>query len=110
MYIHQLMIIVKLNRTMINASSKPEEMLSKIKKILVPYYDYNNNHHIPYSGKGWRVESLANLANHLRFTKLKPSKVVVTPPKRLKIVNSPNIPAIQVLTALTLILYAYKIN
>ena len=31
-----------------------------------------------YSRKGWRGESLANLANRLRFTKLKPSKVVAT--------------------------------
>ena len=31
-----------------------------------------------YSGKVWQVESLANLANCLRFAKLKPSKVVVT--------------------------------
>ena len=33
---------------------------------------------ILYSGKVWPIESLANLANHLRFTKLEPSKVVVT--------------------------------
>ena len=33
---------------------------------------------IPYSGKVWRVESLANLVNCLQFAKLKPSKVVVT--------------------------------
>ena len=33
---------------------------------------------IPYSGKVWRGESLANLANRLRFAKLKPSKLVVT--------------------------------
>ena len=33
---------------------------------------------IPYSGKVWQVESLENLANRLRFPKLKPSKVVVT--------------------------------
>ena len=32
---------------------------------------------IPYSGKVWRGESLANLANRLRFAKLKPSKLVV---------------------------------
>ena len=31
-----------------------------------------------YSRKVWRVESLANLANRLRFAKLKPSKLVVT--------------------------------
>ena len=31
-----------------------------------------------YNGKVWQVESLVNLANHLRFTKLKPSKLVVT--------------------------------
>ena len=35
-------------------------------------------HNIPYSGKVWRGESLANLANRLRFAKLKPSKLVVT--------------------------------
>ena len=60
---------------------------------------------IPYSGKVWRVESLANLANRLQFAKLKPSKVVVTinnpladlsfaklfSAKRLKIANSPYI-------------------
>ena len=34
--------------------------------------------YIPYSGKVWQGESLANLANHLRFAKLKPSKLVVT--------------------------------
>ena len=33
---------------------------------------------IPYSGKVWRGESLVNLANRLRFAKLKPSKLVVT--------------------------------
>ena len=33
---------------------------------------------IPYSGKVWLVESLANLANRLQFAKLKPSKLVVT--------------------------------
>ena len=33
---------------------------------------------IPNSGKVWRGESLANLANRLRFTKLKPSKLIVT--------------------------------
>ena len=33
---------------------------------------------ILYSGKVWQVESLANLANILRFTKLEPSKVAVT--------------------------------
>ena len=33
---------------------------------------------IPYSGKVWRGESLANLANRLQFAKLKPSKLVVT--------------------------------
>ena len=33
---------------------------------------------IPYSGKVWRGESLANLANRLRFAKLKPSKLIVT--------------------------------
>ena len=64
---------------------------------------------ILYSGKVWWVESLANLVNRLQFTKLKPSKVVVTinnlladlsfaklfPTKCLKRVNSPNIhPAI----------------
>ena len=35
-------------------------------------------HTILYSGKVWQVESLVNLANRLRFAKLKPSKVVVT--------------------------------
>ena len=34
--------------------------------------------HLLYSGKVWRGESLANLANRLRFAKLKPSKLVVT--------------------------------
>ena len=57
---------------------------------------------IPYSRKVWWVESLAN---HLRFAKLKPSKVVVTfnnplviysfaklfSTKHFKIMNSPNI-------------------
>ena len=38
---------------------------------------------IPYSGKVWLVESLANLANHLQFTKLKPSKLVATISNRL---------------------------
>ena len=33
--------------------------------------------HIPYSGKVWRGESLANLANRQQFAKLKPSKLVV---------------------------------
>ena len=33
---------------------------------------------VPYSGKVWWVESLANLVNCLQFAKLKPSKVVVT--------------------------------
>ena len=33
---------------------------------------------LPYSGKVWQGESLANLANRLRFAKLKPSKLVVT--------------------------------
>ena len=33
---------------------------------------------VPYSGKVWQGESLANLANRLRFAKLKPSKLVVT--------------------------------
>ena len=32
---------------------------------------------IPYSGKVWQGESLANLANRQRFAKLKPSKLVV---------------------------------
>ena len=32
---------------------------------------------MPYSGKVWWVESLMNLANHLRFAKLKPSKFVL---------------------------------
>ena len=34
-------------------------------------------HLIPYSGKVWWVESLANVANHQRFAKLKPSKLVI---------------------------------
>ena len=34
--------------------------------------------HIPYSGKVWRGESLANLVNHPRFVKLTPSKLVFT--------------------------------
>ena len=33
---------------------------------------------VSYSGKVWRGESLANLANRPWFTKLKPSKLVVT--------------------------------
>ena len=33
---------------------------------------------IPYSGKVWRRESLANLANRRRFAKLKPSKLIPT--------------------------------
>ena len=33
---------------------------------------------IPYSQKAWRVESLANMANHLQFAKLKPLKSVVS--------------------------------
>ena len=58
--------------------------------------------YIPYSGKVWRVENLANLTNRLRFAKL---KLVVTinmlwliysfakcfSAKRLKRVNLPNI-------------------
>ena len=60
---------------------------------------------LPYSGKVWRGESLAKLANRMRFAKLKPSKLVVTidnpladlfirqtfSAKRLKRVDSPNI-------------------
>ena len=34
--------------------------------------------YIPYSGKVWRGESLANLANRRRFAKLKPSKLIPT--------------------------------
>ena len=34
--------------------------------------------HIPYSGKVWRGESLANLVNRRRFAKLKPSKLIPT--------------------------------
>ena len=30
---------------------------------------------VPYSGKVWQGESLANLANNKAFTKLKPSKL-----------------------------------
>ena len=33
--------------------------------------------YVPYSRKVWWEESLANLANHLRFAKLKPSKLIV---------------------------------
>ena len=33
---------------------------------------------IPYSQKAWRVESLANMANHLQFAILKPLKLVVS--------------------------------
>ena len=33
---------------------------------------------IPYSGKVWQGESLANLANHPQFAKLKPSPLVLT--------------------------------
>ena len=33
---------------------------------------------LPYSGKVWRGESLANLANRRRFAKLKPSKLIPT--------------------------------
>ena len=39
---------------------------------------YIDQHDIPYSGNVWRVESLVNLVNRLRFAKLKPSKVVVS--------------------------------
>ena len=39
---------------------------------------YQNYTQILYRRKDWRVESLANLANRLRFAKLKPSEVVVT--------------------------------
>ena len=34
--------------------------------------------HVPYSGKVWQGQSLANLANRPQFTKLKPSKLVLT--------------------------------
>ena len=34
--------------------------------------------YVPYSGKVWRRESLANLANRRRFAKLKPSKLITT--------------------------------
>jgi len=34
--------------------------------------------HIPYSGKVWQGESLTNLVNHPWFTKLKPSKFLLT--------------------------------
>ena len=37
-----------------------------------------NKLEIPYSGKVWRGESLANLANRRRFAKLKPSKLIPT--------------------------------
>ena len=33
---------------------------------------------LSYSKKVWQGESLANLANRLRFAKLKPSKLIVT--------------------------------
>ena len=32
---------------------------------------------LPYSGKVWRGKSLVNLANHLGFAKLKPSKFLL---------------------------------
>ena len=35
-------------------------------------------HQIPYSGKVWQGASLANLVNHPWFTKLKPSKLIIT--------------------------------
>ena len=44
----------------------------------LPIYGKYHYKTIPYSGKVWRGESLANLANRLRFAKLKPSKLVVT--------------------------------
>ena len=37
-----------------------------------------NEIQLPYSGKVWRGESLANLANRSWFAKLKPSNLVVT--------------------------------
>ena len=47
--------------------------------IIVLYFKFMVTvSNIPYSGKVWWGESLANLANGLRFTKLKPSKLVVT--------------------------------
>ena len=33
---------------------------------------------VPYTGNVWQEESLANLMNHQRFGKLKPSKLVAT--------------------------------
>ena len=61
---------------------------------------------ILYSGKVWQGESLANLVNRPLFTKLKPSKLVLTIKnlladllirqtffcQMLKRVNSPNFP------------------
>ena len=55
---------------------------------------------LPYFGKVWWVESLANLANRLRFAKIKPSKLQLITlwliysfpsAKWLERVNSPNI-------------------
>ena len=37
-----------------------------------------SSHQVPYSGKVWQWESLVNLANCPWFTKLKPSKLVLT--------------------------------
>ena len=34
------------------------------------------NPRVPYSGKVWRGESLANLVNRRRFAKLKPTKLI----------------------------------
>ena len=47
------------------------------------YSQLNSVNCIPYSRKAWQVENLANLANHLQFTKLKSSKLVVTINKSL---------------------------
>ena len=43
-------------------------------KVIEFYYKVS----IPYSGKVWRGESLANLANCRQFAKLKPSKLIPT--------------------------------
>ena len=49
----------------------PTRGTKKSKPIYTHTYIY-----IPYGGKVWLGDSLANLANHQRFSKLKPSKVV----------------------------------
>ena len=49
--------------------------IKSLSKILLDSLVKSNSWNIPYSGKVWQVESLANLANHLQFAKL---KLVVT--------------------------------